>query len=134
MGKSVFINLPVKDLAKSMDFFAKIGWPHNPQFTDETAASIVISDTIYAMVMTHEKFASFVDKPIADLKTTVGALIAISVDTTDEMHQIVDAALAAGGRESKPPQDYGFMQARTFEDLDGQTWEIVWMNMAAIPQ
>lgn len=134
MTKSIFVNLPVKDLARSMAFFARLGWKHNPQFTDETAASIVISDTIYAMVMTHEKFATFVDKPIADLGKTVGALIAISVDTTDEMNSIVDAAIAAGGRESKPPQDYGFMRARTFEDLDGQIWEIVWMNMEAMPQ
>jgi predicted lactoylglutathione lyase len=134
MTKSIFVNLPVKDLRKSMDFFAALGWPHNPQFTDETAASIVISDTIYAMVMTHEKFATFVDKPIADLKTTVAALIALSVETPEEMNRIVDAAIAAGGREAREKQDYGFMQARTFEDLDGQIWEIVWMNMDAMPQ
>lgn len=134
MSKSIFVNLPVKDLKKSMDFFAALGWPHNPQFTDETAASVVISDTIYAMIMTHEKFASFVAKPIADSHKTASALIALSVETTDEMNRIVDAAVKAGGRESKPKQDYGFMQARTFEDLDGQTWEIVWMNMAEMPQ
>lgn len=134
MAMSIFVNLPVKDLKASMAFFAKLGWAHNPQFTDETAASIVISDTIYAMVMTHEKFASFVDKPIADLRKTAGALIALTADSPEEMNRIVDAALAAGGRESKPAQDYGFMRARTFEDLDGQTWEIVWMNMAEMPQ
>jgi predicted lactoylglutathione lyase len=134
MSKSIFVNLPVKDLKASMAFFAKLGWEHNPQFTDETAASIVISDTIYAMVMTHEKFATFVNKPIADLHKTVGALLALSVETTDEMNRIVEAAVAAGGREAREKQDYGFMQARTFEDLDGQIWEIVWMNMDAMPQ
>lgn len=134
MAKSIFVNLPVKDLQKSMAFFAALGWEHNPQFTDETAASIVISDTIYAMLLTHEKFGEFVDKPVIDAHRAAGALIALSVDTPEEMTRICDAALKAGAREPKPPQDYGFMKQRSFEDLDGHNWEVVWMNLAAMPQ
>lgn len=134
MTKSIFLNLPVKDLKRSMDFFAALGWEHNPQFTDETAASIVISDTIYAMLLTHDKYRSFTDKPIADAHATSQVLIAISVETPDEMTRICDAALKQGGKEPKAPQDYGFMKSRTFEDLDGHHWEVVWMNMEAMPQ
>jgi predicted lactoylglutathione lyase len=134
MTRSIFVNLPVKDLQKSMAFFAKLGWPHNPQFTDETAASVVISDTIYAMIMTHAKFNEFVGKPIVDAHKSAAALIAISVDTVEEMTRICDAALAAGGKEPKPPQDYGFMKQRSFEDIDGHNWEIVWMNPEGMPQ
>ena len=134
MAKSIFVNLPVKDLKKSMEFFAALGWRHNPQFTDDTAASIVISDTIYAMVMTQAKFNEFVSKPVADTHKSAAALVAISVDTQDEMTQICEAALKAGGKEPKPPQDYGFMKQRSFEDIDGHNWEIVWMNPEGMPQ
>lgn len=134
MTKSIFVNLPVKDLKKSMEFFAALGWPHNPQFTDDTASSIVISDTIYAMIMTHDKFTEFTGKPVADARKTAQALIALSVDTVEEMARICDAALKAGAKEPKPPQDYGFMRQRSFEDLDGHNWEVVWMNPEGMPQ
>jgi predicted lactoylglutathione lyase len=134
MTKSIFVNLPVKDLKKSMEFFASLGWPHNPQFTDDTASCIVISDTIYAMVMTHDKFTEFTGKPLSDPRTAAQALIALSVDTVEEMTKICDAALKAGGKEPKPPQDYGFMKQRSFEDLDGHNWEVVWMNPEGMPQ
>lgn len=127
MSKSIFINLPVRDLPKSMAFFAALGWSHNPQFTDETAASIVVSDTIYVMLLTHDKFRQFTDKPIAEARTAE-VLIALSVDTPEEMTRIADAALQAGATEPKPPQDYGFMKLRTFEDLDGHHWEVLWMD------
>jgi predicted lactoylglutathione lyase len=132
MAKSIFVNLPVKDLPKSMAFFAALGWGHNPQFTDETAASIVISDTIYAMLLTHDKYRQFTDKVIADTQKTSAVLIALSVDTPAEVNSIVDAAVKAGAKEPKPPQDYGFMQLRTFEDLDGHHWEVLWMDPAHV--
>src|SRR5688572_7891890 len=118
MSTKIFVNLPVKDLNKSMAFFKALGWTFNPQFTDETAASMVISDDIYAMLLTHKKFTEFTDKKIADAKTAE-ALIAISVDSKAEVDRIVDAALKAGAQQAKPPQDYGFMQLRSFLDLDG---------------
>ena len=132
MTKSIFVNLPVKDLPKSMAFFAALGWPHNPKFTDETAASIVISDTIYAMLLTHDKYRQFTDKAIADTVKTSAVLIALSVDTPEEMNRIADAALKAGASEPKPSQDYGFMKLRTFEDLDGHHWEVLWMDPAHV--
>lgn len=129
MSTKVFINLPVKNLNKSMDFFKALGWTFNPQFTDATAGCLVISDDIYAMLLTHEKFAGFTNKKIAD-SSTAEALIAIGVDSKADVSRIADAALKAGGAEAKPPQDYGFMQVRSFLDLDGHHWEVMFMDPA----
>lgn len=127
MSTKIFVNLPVKDLSKSKDFFQTLGWTFNPQFTDETAACLVISDEIYAMLLTHEKFSGFTNKPIAD-PSVVEALIAVGVDSKEEVARIADAALKAGGSEAKPPQDYGFMQVRSFLDPDGHHWEVMHMD------
>jgi predicted lactoylglutathione lyase len=132
MATSIFVNLPVKDLKRSMDFFGKLGWTFNPQFTDETAACMVISDTIYAMLLTHDKYRQFTDKPIADTSKSSQVLIAISVDRKEDVNRIADAAMKAGAKEAKPPQDYGFMQLRSFEDLDGHHWEILYMDPAHV--
>ena len=131
MSTKIFVNLPVKDLNKSMAYFKALGWTFNPQFTDDTAACMVISDDIYAMLLTHEKFKEFTDKKIAD-GGSVEALIALGVGSKDEVNRIVDAALKAGGKEAKPPQDYGFMQLRSFLDLDGHHWEIMYMDPAHV--
>jgi hypothetical protein len=114
-----------------MDFFKALGWTFNPQFTDETAASLVISEDIFAMLPTHEKFAGFTNKKIAD-GTTAEALIAIAVDSKAAVNRIADAARKAGAREAEPPQDYGFMQLRSFLDLDGHHWEILCMDPAHV--
>jgi uncharacterized protein len=121
----------VKDLDKSMDFFKALGWSFNPQFTDDTAACLVISDDIYAMLLTHKKFGEFTNKKIAD-GATVEALIAISVDSKADVDRIGGAAITAGAKEAKPPQDYGFMQLRSFLDLDGHHWEILYMDPAHV--
>jgi len=131
MSTKIFVNLPVRDLKKSMAFFGALGWTFNPQFSDETAASMVISDEIYAMLLTHPKFAGFTDKAIAD-GTSAEVLISIAVDNKADVDRIVDAALKAGGRQAKPPQDYGFMQLRSFLDLDGHHWEILYMDPAHV--
>ena len=131
MSTKIFVNLPVKDLSKSMAFFKTLGWTFNPQFTDETAASLVISDTIYAMLLTHKKFAEFTNRKIADA-ATVEVLIALAVDSKAEVDRIADAASKAGATEAKPPQDYGFMQLRSFLDLDGHQWEILYMDPAQL--
>jgi predicted lactoylglutathione lyase len=131
MTTKIFVNLPVKDLAKSMAFFKTLGWTFNPQFTDDTAACMVISDDIYAMLLTHDKFKQFTDRKIAD-GGSVEALIALGVGSKDEVNRIADAALEAGGKEAKPPQDYGFMQMRSFLDLDGHHWEILYMDPAHV--
>lgn len=131
MSTKIFVNLPVKDLNRSMDFFKALGWTFNAQFTDETAASLVISDDIYAMLLTHKKFGEFTSKKIAD-GATAEALIAIGVDSKDDVNRIADAALKAGGKQAKPPQDYGFMVFRSFLDLDGHHWEILFMDPAHV--
>lgn len=131
MSTKIFVNLPVKDLNKSMAFFKSLGWTFNPQFTDDTAASMVISEDIYAMLLTHKKFSEFTDRKIADAGS-VEALIGISVDNRAEVDRIVDAAMQAGAREAKPPQDYGFMWMRSFLDLDGHHWEILYMDPAHV--
>jgi uncharacterized protein len=131
MSTKIFVNLPVKDLSKSMAFFKALGWTFNPQFTDETAASLVISEDIYAMLLTHKKFGEFTSKKIAD-DGSAEVLIAIGVDSKAEVDRIADAAMKAGAREAKPPLDYGFMQLRSFLDPDGHHWEILYMDPAHV--
>jgi predicted lactoylglutathione lyase len=127
MNTKIFVNLPVTDLKKSIAFFEALGWRANPQFSDDTAASIVISDDICAILQTHRKFATFTDKRIADA-STAEALIAIGVSSKAEVDRIAEAAVSAGGKETRPPQDHGFMQLRTFLDLDGHQWEVLYMD------
>lgn len=134
MPTKIFVNLPVRDLDKSMDFFKQLGYTFNPQFTDETAACMVISDDIYAMLLTQAKFKEFTPKEIADSSKTTEVLIALSADSKEEVNELVDNALAAGGKEARDPQDYGFMYGRSFNDLDGHIWEVMWMDMAAVNQ
>jgi len=122
----------VKDLKRSMAFYESLGWKHNPQFTDETAASIVVSEEIYVMLLTHEKFSQFTSKQIADSAKTAQVLICLAADSKADVHRIVDAAVASGATEPRPLTDYGFMMYRTFEDPDGHTWEILFMDPAHV--
>ena len=130
MSKMIFVNLPVADLPKARAFYEAIGFTNNPQFTDETAACMVLSDVIHVMLLTLEKFAQFTPKAIADAKATSEVLICVSEDSREGVDAITDKALAAGGRETREKQDYGFMYGRSFEDLDGHIWEPMWMDMA----
>lgn len=123
MATQIFINLPIKGLKKSMAFYEAIGFKNNPQFTDDTAACMVLSDTIFVMLLTYDKFKQFTSKSIIDAKKTVGVLNSISTSSTDELHSFVDKAIKAGGNEYRDPQDMGFMQLRCFEDPDGHNWE-----------
>ena len=131
MSKLIFVNLPVADLPAAKAFYEAIGAVNNPTFTDETAACMVFSETIHVMLLTHDKFAQFTPKRIADAKQTSEVLICISADSREAVDEITDKALAAGGREPREKQDYGFMYGRSFEDLDGHIWEPMWMDMAA---
>ena len=134
MATQIFINLPIKDLKKSMAFYEAIGFKNNPQFTDDTAACMVLSDTIYVMLLTYNKFKEFTPKSIIDAKQTAGVLNSISVSSLNELNDIVDRALKAGGNEYRAAQDMGFMQLRCFEDLDGHNWEMFYMDMSKFPQ
>ena len=131
MSKLIFVNLPVADLAAAKAFYEAIGATNNPQFTDDTAACMVFSDTIHVMLLTHDKFSQFTPKRIADAHATSEVLIAISADSREAVDEITENALAAGGREPRDKQDYGFMYGRSFEDLDGHIWEPMWMDLAA---
>ncbi len=124
----IFLNLPVKDLNKSIEFFTKLGYTFNSQFTNESATCMIVSETIYVMLLVETFFQSFTTKKIADTKTSVEAIIALSADSKEKVNEFVDKAVAAGANIPKDPQDHGFMFTRTFEDLDGHIWEIFWMN------
>lgn len=129
MATSIFVNLPVKDLKKTMAFFSALDYTFNQQFTDEKAASLVISENIYAMLITEPFFKTFIpNKEIADTSKTKEVLVALSFDSREKVNDFVDKALAAGGTKFREPEDYGFMYTRSFEDLDGHVWEIFWMN------
>jgi uncharacterized protein len=132
MSKLIFINLPVADLKRSMAFYEAVGAANNPQFSDETAACMVVSDTIHVMLLTHEKWKTFTAKTIPDAKTSAQVLLCLSCDSKDEVISYVDQAVAAGGTaDPTPTQDFGFMYGRSFEDPDGHIWEVMWMDMAA---
>jgi len=133
MSKKIFINLPVADLKTSMEFYTKIGFTNNPAFTDDTAACMVLTDEIYVMLLTHDKFSQFTSKEIIDAKTRIGVINSISVDSLAEVNTMADTALNAGGSEPSPAKDYGFMQQRSFADPDGNHWEVLYMDMSQYP-
>jgi uncharacterized protein len=133
MSKQIFINLAVKDLQKSMDFYAGLGFSNNPQFSDDSGKCMVWSENIFVMILTHEKFASFATKPIADTKSNLAGLYSLSVNSIDEVNSIMTNGLKAGGTEPVEMRDYGFMQQRTIEDPDGHTWEIFYMDISKFP-
>jgi predicted lactoylglutathione lyase len=134
MATKIFVNLAVKHLDKSVEFFKTLGFTFNPQFTDETAACMVISDDIYAMLLTEKKFKEFTRKEIADATKATEVLTCLSVDSKDEVNRIVDTALKASATEAREPMDYGFMFGRSFNDLDGHIWEIIWMDPSHVQQ
>ena len=131
MPKLIFVNLPVADLPKAMAFYEAVGARNEPMFTDETAACMVFSETIYVMLLTHDKYRQFTAKRIADAHETSEVLIAITLDGRSEVDDIAERAIAAGGREARPTEDHGWMYSRPFEDPDGHVWEPVWMDMEA---
>jgi predicted lactoylglutathione lyase len=132
MSRLIFVNLPVADLARSIAFYEAIGARKNEQFSDHTAACMVISETISVMLLTHDKFRQFTPKAIADAKKTSEVLICLSADSRDEVDATLAKATSAGGKaDPGPQQDYGFMYGRSFEDPDGHIWEIMWMDVEA---
>ena len=133
METQVFINLAVKDVVQSMDFYTRLGFTNNPEFSDETGKCMVWSEHIFVMLLTHDKFKGFASKPIADTKSNIAALFSLSVENLEKVNEIVNKGLAAGGSEPMPFEDYGFMQKRNIEDYDGYTWEIFCMDMSKFP-
>jgi hypothetical protein len=130
MPKMIFVNLPVRDLAKATAFYEAVGAEKNPQFSDHTAACMVFSETIFVMLLTHEKYQGFSTKPIAD-RGTSEVLIAFTQDDRAEVDAVLARGAAAGGRaDPNPVQDLGFMYSRSLEDPDGHVWEMFWMDPA----
>jgi uncharacterized protein len=134
MSKQIFINLAVTNLQKSMEFYTALGFSNNPQFSDEAGKCMVWSESIFVMLLTHEKFSLFATKPIANTKNNLAGLFSLSMDNIDAMNKMMADGLKAGGVEPTEMKDYGFMQQRTIEDFDGHTWEIFYMDMSKFTQ
>lgn len=132
MTTKIFVNLPVKDLRRSMAFFTGLGYTFNPRFTDETAACLVISDDIYAMLLTEAKFREFTPKPVCDASKSTEVLICLSCESRDQVDDLVRRAVAAGGTIYADPKDYGFMYQHGFQDPDGHIWELIYMEAEAL--
>jgi predicted lactoylglutathione lyase len=134
MATQIFVNLPVKNLNRSIGFFTQLGFTLNPQFTDETAACMVIDDNIYTMLLTYPKFREFTPKAICDATRTTEVLICLSRDSREAVDHLVSKAFSAGGSIYNDPQDHGFMYAHGFQDLDGHIWELIYMEPDAVEQ
>ncbi|MES2933878.1 MAG: VOC family protein [Pseudomonadota bacterium] len=127
MHKQIFINLPVKDLPKSMAFFKSLGYSFNPQFTNEQGACMILGENLYTMLLTEPMFQSFTPKPISDATRQTEVLVCVSCDSRADVDALVAKASAAGATTPREPQDYGFMYAHGFHDLDGHVWELAYM-------
>jgi uncharacterized protein len=132
MSRMLFVNLPVADLEASKAFFAAMDFEFNPQFTDENAACMIVNDQTNVMLLTKAHFSSFTDKPIVDARSQVQTLLSFSADSREEVDELADKAVANGGKETKDPQDLGFMYQRAIQDLDGHVWEIGHMDMSKV--
>lgn len=134
MAKQIFVNLPVRDLKRSMEFFSALGFGFNPQFTDDSAACMVIGSNIFTMLLTEAKFMQFTDRKIADGHQYTEVLIAIDVDSREDVDRMVALAVAHGGSVYSKPQDHGWMYQHAFADPDGHQWEILFMDEGLLPE
>ncbi|MEQ7799366.1 VOC family protein [Pedobacter sp. ASV1-7] len=134
MATQIFVNLPIKDLKRSVEFFTKLGYTFNPKFTDEKATCMIVSDTIYIMLLILPFFQTFTKKEIVDAHKSIECTICLSADTKNAVDEMVSKAEAAGANIPNPASDYGFMYQHSFEDLDGHHWEFVWMDPNGAPE
>lgn len=132
-AKQIFVNLPVQDLKKSVEFFTKVGFEFDANFTDESATCMIIGENIYAMLLVEERFQSFISKKISNAADTTEVIVALAVDSREQVDVIVQAALDAGAKPSNEPQDHGFMYGWSFQDLDDHLWEVSYMDLSAFP-
>ena len=133
MATKIFVNLPVKDLNRSVAFFTRLGYKFNPQFTDETATCMIVSDDIFVMLLTEAKFKEFTPKAICDATKNTEVLVCLSCENRDAVNDMVKKAVAAGGTTYADAKDYGFMYQHGYQDLDGHMWELVYMDPKAVP-
>lgn len=129
---NIFVNLPVKDLEKTKEFFSKIGFEFNAQFTDKNAACLVIGDNIFAMLLTEDYFKTFTKKDLSNAANTTEVILALSAESREQVDEIVNAALSAGGSPSNDPVDHGFMYGWSFQDPDGHLWEVMYMDQSQV--
>lgn len=134
MPTMIFVNLPVKDLNRTVEFFTRLGFKFNPQFTDETATCMIVSETILVMLLTEAKFQTFTPKAISDAKQSTEVLVSFALESRQAVEEMVGKAVAAGGSIYAEPNDYGFMYQHGFEDLDGHIWEFLYMDPSHIDQ
>ena len=134
MSRSIFVNLPVKDLEESKSFFTALGFGINPQFTNENAACVVIDDNVFAMLLVEDFFRTFINGDIADAADTKEVLLCLSCESRDEVDELLAKAIAAGGKPWKPVMDQGPMYGASFADVDGHVWELMHMDMSAVEQ
>lgn len=131
-AEQIFVNLPVKDLNRSIDFFTSIGFEFNAQFTDQNATCMVVSDNIFVMLLVEDYFRTFSNKPVVDAAASSEVIVALSASSKESVNEIVKKALAAGAKASKDPVDHGFMYSWSFQDLDGHLWEFIYMDANAV--
>jgi predicted lactoylglutathione lyase len=132
MITKIFVNLPVKDLNKTVEFFTKLGFTFNPQFTDENATCMIVGKDIFVMLLVEKFFKTFTKKEISDTAKNTEAIVALSAQSREEVDQMIEKVVDAGGRESRDPQDHGRMYGRSFEDINGHLWEIFYMDESAM--
>jgi uncharacterized protein len=131
MATKIFVNLPIKDLNRTVDFFTKLGFSFNPQFTDENATCMIIDEDIFVMLLVEKFFKSFTRKEICDATKDAEVIIALSAESREKVDQMINRVINAGGRESREPQDHGWMYGRSFQDIDGHLWEVIYMDVSA---
>ena len=134
MAIKIFVNLPVKDLTRSVEFFSKLGFGFDEQFTDETATCMIVSDDIFVMLLTEEKFQTFTPKKICDAGKFTEVLVCLSLESRANVEEMVAQAVAGGGSTYNEPQDHGLMYAHGFQDLDGHIWELIYMESTAVKE
>lgn len=132
MKTKIFVNLPIRDLNKSVAFFTKLGFSFNPQFTDENATCMIVGEDIFVMLLVEKFFKSFTKKEVCDTSKYTEAIVALSVDSREKVDQLINKAIEAGGSEPREKQDHGWMYGRSFEDIDGHLWEAFFMEESAI--
>jgi len=128
MHDQLFVNLPIKDLPRSVKFFGSLGYTFNPRFTDENATCMILGDNLFAMLLVEPYFQTFIEKDVSDAHRTTEVLLAVPVASREAVDALVEKALAAGAKEPRPARDYGFMYQRSYDDLDGHTWEVFHMS------
>ena len=132
MTTKIFVNLPVKNLNKTIEFFTKLGFKFNPQFTDENATCMIVGEDIFVMLLVEKFFKTFTKKEICDTSKNTEVIVALSVEGREKVDKMINKAIEAGGRESREPQDNGWMYGRSFDDINGHLWEIIYMDENAL--